>query len=56
MLVIERTLNPINSMYQQMLVKEKDLNKRENTLTVFLEGRKFTQREIDFATDPNAVF
>ena len=39
-----------------MLIKEKDLTKRENALKAFLEGRKLTQREIDFETDPNAVF
>ena len=56
MLGTEQTLNQMNSLYQQMLVKEKDLTKRENALNAFLEGRKITQREVDFATDPNAVF
>ena len=56
MLGTERTLNQMNTMYQQMIVKEKDLTKRENALKAFLEGRKLTQREIDFGTDPNAVF
>ena len=56
MLGTERTLNQINHLYQQMLVKEKDLTKRENALKAFLEERKLTQREIDFATDPIAVF
>ena len=56
MLGTEKTLNQMNHLYQQMLVKEKDLTKRENALKAFLEERKLTQREIDFATDPNAVF
>ena len=56
MLGTERTLNQMNIMYQQMLVKEKDLTKRESALKAFLEGRRLTQREIDFETDPNAVF
>lgn len=56
MLGTERTLNQMNTMYQQMLVKEKDLTKRENALKAFLEERKLTLREIDFATDSNAVF
>jgi hypothetical protein len=52
----ERMLNQMNALYQQMSLKEKDLTKRENALKAFLEGRKLTQREVDFATDPNAVF
>jgi predicted transcriptional regulator len=56
MLGTERTLNQMNSLHQQMLVKEKGLTKRENALKAFLEERKLTQREIDFATNPNAVF
>ena len=35
---------------------EKDINRRERALQAFLEGRKLTQREIDMAIDPNAVF
>jgi hypothetical protein len=56
MLVTERALNQMNSLYQQMLVKEKELTRREKALKAFLEGRKLTQSEIDFSTDPNAVF
>ena len=56
MLGTERTLNQMNTLHQQISVKEKDLTRRENALKAFLEGRKLTQREVDFATDPNAVF
>jgi hypothetical protein len=59
MLATERTLNQLNEMnnlYQQMLVKEKELTKRENALKAFIEGRKSTQQEIDRETDPNRVF
>ncbi len=56
MLGTGQKLNQMNTLYQQMLVKEKDLTKRENALKAFLEGRKLTQREIDFKTNPNAVF
>ena len=56
MLGTERTLNQINNMYQQMLVKKKDITKRENALKAFLEGRKLTEDEIDRETDPNRVF
>ncbi len=56
MLGTETTLNQMNGLYQQILVKEKDLAKRENALNAFLKGRKLTQREGNFATDPNAVF
>ena len=56
MLGTERTLNQMNAVYQQISLKDKDLTRRENALKAFLEGRKLTQREIDFETDPNAVF
>jgi hypothetical protein len=56
MLGTENTLNQMNNLYEQVLVKEKELTRRENALKAFLEGRKLTQREIDFTTDPNAVF
>ena len=56
MLGTEQKLNQMNTMYQQMLVKEKEITKREKALKAFLEGRKLTQSEVDFATDPNAVF
>ena len=56
MLGIERTLNQMNTLYRQMLIKEKDLTKRENALKAFLEGRKLTEDEIYRETDPNRVF
>ena len=52
MLGTERTLNQMNNLYQQMLVKEKDLTKRENALKAFLEGRKLTEDEIYRETNP----
>ena len=56
MLGTENTLNQMNTLYQQMLVKEKDITKRENALKAFLEGRKLTEDEIYRGTDPNRVF
>lgn len=56
MLGTENTLNQMNTIYQQMHMKEKDLTKRENALKAFLEGRKLTKGEIDRETDPNRVF
>jgi predicted transcriptional regulator len=56
MLGTERTLNQMNNLYQQMLVKEKELTRRENALKAFLEGRKLTEDEIRRETDPNRVF
>jgi hypothetical protein len=56
MLGTERTLNQMNAVYQQISLKEKELTRRENALKAYREGRKLTQREIDFKTDPNAVF
>ena len=56
MLGTERTLNQMNTLYKQMLVKEKELTRRENALKAFLEGRKLTEDEIRRETDPNRVF
>ena len=56
MLATENILNQMNHLYQQMLVEEKDLTKRENVLKTFLEGRKLTEDEIHRETDPNRVF
>jgi hypothetical protein len=56
MLGTARTLNQMNTLYQQMLIKDKELKRKEIALKAFLEGKKLKQREVDFATDPNAVF
>src|SRR5215204_7043380 len=56
MLGTERKLNQMNTVYNQMLVKEKELTRRENALKAFLEGRKLTEDEIYRETDPNRVF
>jgi predicted transcriptional regulator len=56
MLGTERTLNQMNNLYHQMLMKEKDLTKREKELQAYLEERKLTQGDITRATDPNRVF
>jgi predicted transcriptional regulator len=52
----ERTLNQMNTLYRQMLVKEKEITRRENALKAFLEGRKLTEDEIFRETNPNRVF
>jgi hypothetical protein len=52
----ENTLNQMYTLYQQMLMKEKELTRRENALKAFLEGRKLTEDEIRRETDPNRVF
>src|SRR5215207_4113311 len=56
MLGTERTLDQMNTVYNQMLVKEKELTRRENALKAFLEGRKLTEDKIRRETDPNRVF
>jgi hypothetical protein len=56
MLGTESTLNQMNTLYKQMLVKEKELTRRENALKAFLEGRKLTEDEICRETNPNRVF
>jgi hypothetical protein len=45
MLGTARTLNQMNTLYQQMLVKEKELKRREIALKAFLEGRKLKKRK-----------
>jgi DNA-binding transcriptional regulator LsrR (DeoR family) len=45
MLEKERTLNQMNNIYQQILMKEKDLTKMECTKSI-LERRKLTEDEI----------
>ena len=55
MLGTERTLNQMNTVYNQTLMKEKELTRRENALKAFLEGRKLTEDEISRETDPNRV-
>jgi predicted transcriptional regulator len=56
MLGTEQKLNQMNTLYQQMLMKEKDITKRENALKAFLEGRKLTEDEIRRETNLNRVF
>jgi predicted transcriptional regulator len=56
MLGTENTLNQMNNMYKQMLMKERDLKRRETELKAFLEGRKLTEDELRRETDPNRVF
>ena len=56
MLGTENTLIQMYNLYQQTLMKERDLTRRENELKAFLEGRKLTHEEINHATDPNRVF
>lgn len=56
MFEIEIKLSQLNTVYEQLLRKEYILTRRENTIKAFLEERKLTQSELDFATDPNAVF
>ncbi|MGH9964810.1 MAG: hypothetical protein ACRD5E_08290 [Nitrososphaeraceae archaeon] len=41
---------------EQIKTMEQDISRRERALKAYLEGRKLTQEEIDFSTDPNAVF
>jgi hypothetical protein len=40
MLGTARMLNQMNTLHQQMLVKEKELKRREIALKAFLEGKK----------------
>lgn len=41
---------------EQIKTMEQDISRRERALKAYLEGKKLTQEEIDFSTDPNAVF
>jgi predicted transcriptional regulator len=35
---------------------EREINRKEKALQAYLEGRKLTQQEIDFETDPEYIF
>ena len=56
MLANEQKLNQMNKVYKQILMKEKDITKKENALKTLLEGRKLTEDEIHRETNPNRVF
>ena len=56
MLGTESTLNQMNNLYKQILMKEKDITKRDNALKAFLKGRKLIEDEIHRETNPNRVF
>ena len=56
LLNFENQFDKYKEYFDSVKKAEKDLHGREKALQVYLEGRKLTQREIDFATDPNAVF
>jgi predicted transcriptional regulator len=56
MLGTENILNQMNNLNKQILMKEKDITKKENALKTLLEGRKLTEDEIHRETNPNRVF
>jgi predicted transcriptional regulator len=56
LLKLEPQVNDVNNYIDAVKKAEKDISRREKALQAYLEGRKLTQREIDFETDPNMVF
>ena len=54
LLNIEPEVNGLREYIDSVKKAEKEINRREKALQVYLEGRKLTQDEIDFATDPDA--
>jgi predicted transcriptional regulator len=56
LLNFENQFDKYKEYFDSVKKAEKDIHRRERALQAYLEGRKLKQREIDFATDPNAVF
>lgn len=56
LLNFENQFEEYKEYFDSVKKAEKDINRREKALQAYLEGRKLTQREINFTTDPNAVF
>ena len=56
LLNFENQFNEYEQYFDSVNKAEKEINRRENALKAYLEGRKLTQQEIDFETDPNAIF
>jgi predicted transcriptional regulator len=56
LLNFESQFDKYREYFDSVKKAEKDINRREKALQAYLEGRKLTQRDINFATDPNAVF
>lgn len=52
----ERMLNQMNTMYQQILVKDKDLTKRENELKAFLEKKKIDTKRSKFCNGSKCLY
>jgi predicted transcriptional regulator len=56
LLNFENQFDKYKEYFDSVKKAEKDINRREKALQANLQARKLTQREINFATDPNAVF
>jgi predicted transcriptional regulator len=56
LLNFENRFNEYKEYFDSVQKAEKEIKRREKALQAYLEGKKLTQRQIDFATDPNAVF
>jgi predicted transcriptional regulator len=56
LLNLENEFDKYKEYFDSVKKAEKDIHRREKALQAYLEGTKLTQREINFATNPNAVF
>lgn len=56
LIVSEPFVKDFYQYVEQIKSMEQDISRRERALKAYLEGRKLTQQEIDYSTDPNAVF
>ena len=56
LLRLEPEVNEIKEYIDIVKKASKDIEMREKRLQAYLEERKLTQRDIDIATDPHAVF
>ena len=52
LLNFEARFNEHKEYFDSVQKAEKEIQRREKALQAFLEGKKLTYREIDFATDP----
>jgi hypothetical protein len=56
LLDLEPQVNEMKEYFDSINKAEREINRREKALQAYLEGRKLTQQEIDFETNPEALF
>ena len=56
LLRLDPEVNQIKEYIDTVKKASKDIEMKEKRIQAYLEGRKLTQRDIDIATNPEAVF